>query len=168
MRQVTFCILLISSFGLAAVQSISAQQKQVRTTDKPVTTATATTVTVSPAAAVSKVADTGAYAEVYAARVEAEADLKVLAMDLTEETVQVREKKLERDLLAREIRWLEALPLVSHDKMTIALGRLLVRKTQAEVSLKMLSENYAEDFPTVKKARTRIGVYNDEVQKLLQ
>ena len=167
MRQTIFRVLLISSFGLAAIQSISAQQKPVRPTDKPAPTATATTVTVPPTA-VSKVADTGAYAEVYAARVEAEADLKVLAMDLTEETVQVREKKLERDLLAREIRWLEALPSVSHDKMTIALGRLLVRKTQAEVSLKMLSENYAEDFPTVKKARTRIGVYNDEVQKLLQ
>ena len=152
---------------MLAVQLISAQQKPVRTTDKPVTTATATTVTVPPPT-VSKVADTAAYAEVYAARVEAEADLKVLSMDLTEETVQVREKKLERDLLAREIRWLEALPSNSHDKMTLALGRLLVRKTQSEVSLKMLSENYADDFPAVKKARTRIGVYNGEVQKLLQ
>lgn len=161
---------MISTLGLAAIESVIAQQKPpARTIDKPVTTVTSTTVTVQPQApAVSKVADTGAYAEVYAARVEAEADLKVLSTDLTEETIQVREKKLERDLLAREIRWLEALPLVSHDKMTMALGRLLVRKTQAEVSLKMLSENYAESFPAVKKAHTKIGVYNDEIQKLLQ
>jgi hypothetical protein len=159
--------LLISTFGQVAIQSTLAQQKPARASDKPITTATAITVT-APATTVSKVADTGAYAEVYAARVEAEADLKVLSTDLTEETIQVREKKLERDLLAREIRWLEALPLVSHDKMTIALGRLLVRKTQAEVSLKMLSEKYAESFPTVKKARTKIEVYNNEIQKLLQ
>ncbi len=148
------------------IQSINAQQKPVRAIDKPGTTAAATTVTIP--GAVSKMADTGAYAEVYAARVEAEADLKVLATDLTEETVRVREKKLERDLLAREIRWLEALPSTSHDKMTMALGRLLVRKTQAEVNLKMLSENYADGFPAVKKARAKIDVYNGEIQKLLQ
>ena len=163
-----FRILLISSFGLTITQSLDAQQKTVRAVDKPVPTATTTTVTVVPPPTVSKVADTAAYAEVYAARVEAEADLKVLNMDLTEESVQVREKKLERDLLAREIRWLEALPSTSHNKMSMALGRLLVRKTQAEVNLKMLSQNYAEDFPAVKKAHTRIGIYNDEVQKLLQ
>lgn len=160
---------MILFLGLATFDVINAQQKPVRAVDKPVPTATATVAATAPATTTaSKVADTGAYAEVYAARVEAEADLKVLTTDLTEETVQVREKKLERDLLAREIRWLEALPLVSHDKMTFALGRLLVRKTQAEVDLKMLSENYADSFPTVKKAHTRIGVYNDEIQKLLQ
>jgi hypothetical protein len=164
-----FRVLLISTLELVVILATNAQQKPPRSVDKPVTTVMATTVTVpAQAAPVSKIADTGAYAEVYAARVEADADLKVLSTDLTEETVQVREKKLERDLLAREIRWLEALPLLSHDKMTMALGRLLVRKTQAEVSLKMLSENYAESFPTVKKAKTRIEVYNDEIQKLMQ
>ncbi|MEP6923254.1 MAG: hypothetical protein ABI954_02210 [Pyrinomonadaceae bacterium] len=165
MRQKIFRLWFISFLGLAVFQSINAQQKPARATENP--TAMATTIT-APTATISSVSMTGAYAEVYASKVEAEADLKVLSMDLTEETTQVREKKLERDLLAREIRWLEALPSISHDKMTVALGRLLVRKTQAEVSLKMLSENYAESFPTVKKARTRIEVYNSEIQKLLQ
>lgn len=169
MEQTVFRFLLISFLGLTTLQSLNAQQPVTRPTpDKPVTTISATTVTVAPVATISKVADTGAYAEVFAARVEAEADLKVLTMDLTEETVQVREKKLERDLLDRDVRWLEALPSTSHIKMTVALGRLLVRKTQAEVDLKMLSANYAESFPTVKKARTRIEVYSSEIQKLLQ
>lgn len=164
-----FRVLLIAFLSLTVFQSLQAQQKTAtRPAEKPIATISATTVTVQPVAEVSKVADTGAYAEVFAARVEAEAELKVLTTDLTEETAQVREKKLERDLLDREVRWLTALPSTSHEKMTTALGRLLVRKTQAEVSLKMLSANYAESFPSVKKARTRIEVYNNEIQKLLQ
>lgn len=163
MKRVHFWLILLFVAGQTAL----AQQKPARPDAKPVQTITATTVTVPPAKT-SSIADTGAFAEVYAAKVEAEADLKILSMDMTEETAQVREKKLARDLHAREIRWLEALPASSHDKLTTALGRLLVKKTEAEVDLKMLSENYADTYPTVKKARTRIEVYNSEIEKLLQ
>ena len=89
-------------------------------------------------------------------------------MDLTEDAAQVREKKLERDLLARAIRWLEALPAASQPKLTMALGRLAVRKAQAEANLKTVSQDYADEHPTVKKARARFAVYNSELEKLLQ
>jgi hypothetical protein len=128
----------------------------------------AKTVTIEAREKPAKIADTGAFAEVYAAKVEVETELKVLTMDYADETPQVREKKLERDLLEREIRWLEALPSTAHEKMNFALGRLLVKKTQAEAALKNLLQNYADEHPLVKKARTRIEVYNSEVQKLLQ
>lgn len=114
------------------------------------------------------VANSAAFAEIYAGKVEAEADLKVLTMDLTEDAAQVREKKLERDLLARAIRWLEALPAASQPKLTMALGRLAVRKAQAEANLKTVSQDYADEHPTVKKARARLAVYNSELEKLLQ
>lgn len=111
---------------------------------------------------------TAAYAEIYASKVEAEVDLKVLTMDATEDAPQVRAKMLERDLLERQIRWLEILPPASLPKLTQALGRLAVRKAQAEANLKIVSQNYAENHPTVKKARARLDVYSSEMEKLLQ
>lgn len=116
----------------------------------------------------SKAAATFAYAEVLANRIEAEADLKVLTLDYSDDAPQVKAKKLERDLLGRQIRWLEALPDSSQPKMTVALGKLLVRKALAEAALKTLNETYAEQHPLMKKARARFEVYNSEIEKLLQ
>jgi hypothetical protein len=115
-----------------------------------------------------KVQSTAAYAEVLANRVEADADLKALMLDYSEEAPQVKAKKLERDLLQRQIRWLEVLPDTSQGKMTAALGRLLVRKAQVEATMKTLGETYAEQHPLVKKARAKFDVYNSEIEKLLQ
>lgn len=109
-----------------------------------------------------------AYAEVFAQKVEAEAELKVLMIDMTDDAPQVREKKLRRDFLQREIEWLEKLPAALHPKMTLALGKIIVRKVQAEVDQKMFAENYADEHPLIKKARARFAVYKDEIDKLLQ
>lgn len=158
-----FCSILICA--LAAFSKTAAQKNTKTAANKPAITGT--TVTISNPTT-SKIAETGAFAEVYAAKVEAEADLKVLTMEYPEGTQQVLEKKFERDLLNRQIRWLEALPSSSYSKMTTALGRLLVRKTQAEAAVKTLSENYADQHPALKKAQMRIEIFNSEIQKLLQ
>jgi hypothetical protein len=116
----------------------------------------------------SSVHTTLAYAEVFAQKVETEADLKVLSVDMAEGAPQILEKKLFRDFLQREIEWLEKLPPASHPKMTLAFGKMIVRKVQAEVDQKMLADNYADSHPLIKKARARFTIYQDEINKLLQ
>lgn len=127
-------------------------------------------VTISEVAAQDKnaVQTTAAFAEVYTQKVEAEIDLKILLFDFTETSSQVIAKTQERDLLDRQLRWLEALPSGSHRKLTLTLGKMLVRKALAEAGVKNLSKSVAEEHQSMKKAKTRLEMYNSEIQKLLQ
>ena len=157
---VTILILLAAAFSNA-----KSQQKPENQSSQTINVGTKVK---QQNAAISSAQMTLAYAEVFAQKVEAEAELKVLIIDMTDDAPQVREKKLRRDSLQREIEWLEKLPAASHSKMTLALGKIIVRKVQAEVDQKMLAENYADEHPLIKKARARLAVYKDEIDKLLQ
>ena len=162
MKQITFAVAFV------VVLLVSVQIRAQRSS----TVIAATTVDASrPNNKTSKrlpVHTTAAYAEVYAQKIETEADLKALLIDYNDEAPDVRAKKLELNLFAREIRWLEALPPESLPKLTLAMGRILVRKTQAEMNLKNLLQSYSDEHPLVKKAKARLTVYTDEVAKLLQ
>lgn len=109
-----------------------------------------------------------AFAEVFAQKVETEAELKILSVEMTDDAPQITEKKMQHDFLQREIEWLENLPTTMQSKMTLALGKMIVRKIQAEVDEKMLTKNYADEHPLVKKARARLVIYKNEIDKLLQ
>ena len=150
-------------FVLTAILAVSAHAQQ---------TVTAKTIVVpdkpagfTPNAGVKR---TAAYGELLVRKAEAEADLKILLADYTEESPEVREKQLNLKILERAMRSLEAMPVESLLKLTPAFGKILALKLEAEAALKLLRESYTEEYPSVKRAKIRLEVYEAELKRLIQ
>lgn len=116
----------------------------------------------------SALKSSAAYGELIAAQAEAKVDLKILLFDYKEAAPQVVAKQKLIESYKTEIAKLEAMPATIAPKLTLALGRLLVKKIEAEAELNDLIEEYAEEHPSVKKARVRFQVFTEETNKLLQ
>ncbi|MBC7798437.1 MAG: hypothetical protein H7Z37_16330 [Pyrinomonadaceae bacterium] len=116
----------------------------------------------------SALKSSAAYGEIIAALAEAKVDLKILLFDYKEAAPQVVAKRQLIESYQTEIGKLEAMPTTIAPKLTLALGRLLVKKIEAGAELNELTKEYAEEYPSVKKARIRLQVFTEETDKLLQ
>ncbi|HEX8564220.1 MAG TPA: hypothetical protein VF648_01030 [Pyrinomonadaceae bacterium] len=108
-----------------------------------------------------------AYAELVMKRTEVAADLEVLLPDYTEESPEVREKRLSLQILDAALKRLETVTLEQYLALTPAVGKMLARKLEAEAELKILSEIYTDDHPAVKKSKIRFKVFDAELKRLL-
>ena len=110
---------------------------------------------------------TPAYAELIAKRTEVAAELEVLLPDYTEESPEIREKRLSLQILDAALKRLESVSLEQYLALTPAVGKILARKLEAEAELKILSEIYTDEHPAVKKSKIRFRVFDAELKKLL-
>ena len=110
---------------------------------------------------------TPAYAELIMKRTEVAAELEVLLPDYTEESPEVREKRLSLQILDAAIKRLDTVTLEQYLALTPAVGKMLARKLEAEAELKILSEIYTDEHPAVKKSKIRFRVFDAELKKLL-
>jgi hypothetical protein len=110
---------------------------------------------------------TPAYAELIMKRTEIAADLDVLLPDYTEESPEVREKRLNLQILDSALKRLENVTLEQYLALTPAVGRMLARKLEAEAELKILSDIYTDEHPSVKKSKIRYKVFEAELKRLL-
>ena len=110
---------------------------------------------------------TPAYAELIMKRTEIAADLDVLLPDYTEESPEVREKRLNLQILDSALKRLENVTLEQYLALTPAVGRMLARKLEAEAELKILSDIYTDEHPSVKKSKIRFKVFEAELKRLL-
>ncbi|HEX8194575.1 MAG TPA: hypothetical protein VF571_00060 [Pyrinomonadaceae bacterium] len=108
-----------------------------------------------------------AYAELVMKRTEVAADLEVLLPDYTEESPEVREKRLSLQILDAALKRLETVTLEQYLALTPAVGKMLARKLEAEAELKILSEIYTDEHPAVKKSKIRFKVFDAELKRLL-
>ena len=108
-----------------------------------------------------------AYAELIMKRTEVAADLEVLLPDYTEESPEVKEKRLNLQILDAALKRLETVTLEQYLALTPAVGKMLARKLEAEAELKILSEIYTDEHPAVKKSKIRFKVFDAELKRLL-
>lgn len=108
-----------------------------------------------------------AYAEILLRKTEREAQLEEFLIDYTEEFPKVKEIKYELELLQKQMDKISSLSASDAPKLTLALGKLLVRKTELEIELWNLLRQYNGDHPEVKRARRKIEVYNRAVREIL-
>ena len=119
----------------------------------------------APAGAAVK--STAAYAEVLLRKTERESELEEFLLDYTEEFPKVKEIKFELGLLQKELDKITAVNASDSDKLTLALGKLIVRKTEIETDLWNLRRQYADDHPEVKRARRKAEVYERAIKEIL-
>lgn len=108
-----------------------------------------------------------AYAELLLRKTERESELEEFLIDYTEEFPKVKEIRFEIGLLQKEMDKITAVNASESGKLTLALGKLIVRKTELETDLWNLRRQYPDDHPEVKRARRKIEVYEKAIKEIL-
>ena len=106
-----------------------------------------------PRTASQAIKSTPAYSEVLLRKTERESELEEFLLDYTEEFPKVKEIRFELGLIQKEMDKILAVNAAEAGKLTLALGKLLVRKTELETDLWNMRRHYNDDHPEVKRAK---------------
>ncbi len=154
MRTCTFAAILFSALVLTSqAESIFAQGKRAVPGDAT--------------RAAANIQSTPGYAEVVLRRTEFEAELESLSLDYTDEFPKVKELKFALARAKAETDRLLAIPPPDHAKATAALGKLIVRKIDAETDVWRLIQNYADNHPEVKRAKRKVEIFEKAIKEIL-
>ncbi len=115
----------------------------------------------------SAVKSSPAYAEVLLRKTERESELEEFLLDYTEEFPKVKEIKFELGLLNKEMDKILAVNTAEFGKLTLALGKLIVRKIELETDLWNLRRQYSDDHPEVKRAKRKVEVFEKATKEIL-
>ena len=110
---------------------------------------------------------TPAYAEILLRKTERESELEEFLLDYKEEYPKVQEIRFEIAQLQKAADKITAVNASETGKLTLALGKLLVRKTELETDLWNQKRQYAEDHPEVRRARRKIEVFDKAIKEIL-
>jgi len=108
-----------------------------------------------------------AWAEILLRRTELEADLESLILEYTEDFPKVKESRYELEVLNKYAATLLLIKPAESSKLTLALGKLLVRKADIETDLWKLQQSYADGHPDVKRAKRRLEIYEKAIKEIL-
>lgn len=108
-----------------------------------------------------------AYAEVLVRKTELLSELESFLPDYTEDNPKVIDARFEIGILTREIDRIYAVRPSETGKLTLALGKLLVRRAALETDLQRLLRNYSKDHPEVKRTKRRVEIFDSAIKQIL-
>lgn len=160
-------LLVVTSF------SVSYGQKRSKTKTPKTTTAQQpqqpqTQPQIQPQTQQGSTKSTPAYAELVNRKVEVEAEYKELLVDYTEDHPKVKVKRVERATINLEMEKIASMDAAMIPKLTASYGKLLLRKIELEREVNELLLKFSEEHPSVKKAKEKVAVLDQEIQKILQ
>jgi uncharacterized protein involved in exopolysaccharide biosynthesis len=122
---------------------------------------------VKPAPANSQSAKSSpAYAEILLQKTELSSELEDLLVEYTEEYPKVKELRFKLNSLQKDLEKL--LAVADASKLSVALGKLMVRKTELAADVWNLQRQYADDHPDVKRAKRKVEVFEQAIKEILQ
>ena len=95
---------------------------------------------------------------------ELRADVEVLLADYTDDYPKVKESRFALELIGKEKARLSS---VDPEKMTTALGKIIIRKVDAEVELWRLQQGLADEHPNVKRAKRKVEIFEAAIREIL-
>lgn len=108
-----------------------------------------------------------AYAEVLLRKTDLEANLEDFLVEYTDEYPKVKETRYELGLLNKELERLLAVNPNEAGKLTLALGKLIVRKAQLDTDLWLLQQRFADEHEDVKRARRKVVTFEKAIREIL-
>lgn len=108
-----------------------------------------------------------AYAELLLRRTELTASLEALVLQYTDEYPKVKESRYLLTLIERDAERLSKVKPADQGRLTLALGKLLVKKLELEADLWNLQKDYKEEHPDVKRAKRRVEIYEAAISEIL-
>jgi peptidoglycan hydrolase CwlO-like protein len=111
------------------------------------------------------VKSSAAYAEVLLQKTELSAELENLLLDFTETYPKIKELRFEIGLLQKDLDKLLAVSDAS--KLTLPLGKLLVRKASLATDVFNLQTKYSDEHPDVKRAKRKVEIFEQAIKEIL-
>lgn len=108
-----------------------------------------------------------AYAEILLRKTELKADLEALSADYTEANPRIIDLRFEMTLLDKSTEKIFGVKPTDTGKLTLALGKLILKKAALETDLGRLSRSYNKDHPEVKRAKRRVEIYESAIKEIL-
>lgn len=121
----------------------------------------------TPGEVVSQTKSSPAYAEILLKKTELQADLESLVLDYTEDYPKIKEIRFTLGLIQKESERLISVKPSDTSKLTLALGKLIVRKIEIETDMWGLQRNYNDDHPDVKRAKRKVEIYEAAIKEIL-
>ncbi len=116
---------------------------------------------------VGPIRSSAAYAEVLLRKTELQAELEAILLNYTEENPKVIDGRFEIGILTRDIDRIYAVRPGETGKLTLALGKLIVRRAALETELQRFLRTYNKDHPDVKRAKRRIEIFDNSIKQIL-
>lgn len=114
------------------------------------------------------VRSSAAYSEVLLRKTELQADLESLLPSYTEANPKIMDLRVELAALAGSVQKVLDTKVSGAGKLTLALGKLIVKKATLETDLARLSRSYSKDHPEVKRARRRVEIFEAAIAEVLR
>ncbi len=108
-----------------------------------------------------------AYAELLLRRTEVESDLEALILEYTDEFPAVVNLKQLLQSIQTEIGLLSKVKAADAGRLTLALGKLMVKRAELQAAHTKLLSDYKEEHPDVKRAKRRIEIYDKAIKDIL-
>jgi hypothetical protein len=108
---------------------------------------------------------TPAYAELVLRKAELESDVESFLVSYTEEYPKLKEARYELGLLSKDLTKLLTQTDVS--RLTLALGKLMVRKNQLETDVWVLQNKFGKEYPEVKRAQRKVASFENAIKEIL-
>lgn len=122
----------------------------------------------SPAAGTGAIVSTPAYSELLLRKTEILADLESFLADYTEANPKILDLRYETVIIERSITRILAVKPGEAGKLTLALGKLMVRQAALETDLARLSRTYNKEQPEVKRAKRRVEIFDRAINEILR
>lgn len=106
-----------------------------------------------------------AYAELLLRKAELESDVESFLVSYTEEYPKLKEVRFELDLINKDLAKL--LTQSDASRLTLALGKLMLRKNEIETSLWALKNQYGNEHPEVKRAQRKVLSFTNAIKEIL-
>ena len=88
-------------------------------------------------------------------------------VEYTEEYPRIKEIRHVLTLFDRDIARINKVTPADSSKLTLALGKLMLRRIELETELWNLQKNYQEEHPDVKRAKRKIEIYESAITEIL-
>jgi len=148
----------LAVFGLAIVFAGAAAGQRAQKTPAPPQTAAI------DAAAVFR---SPAWAEIALRKAELSAELESLLAEYTEEYPKIKEIRHTLETIDAERARLVKVKAADAERLTPALGRLIVRKTELEADYWRLLQSYKDEHPDVKRAKKKVDAFETSIREIL-
>lgn len=113
------------------------------------------------------VRSSSAFAEVLLKETELRAEVDSLLLEYTEDHPKVREGQFALGLIQKEKERVLAVKEKDAAVLTLALGKIMIRKVDSEIELWRLQQSLAEGHPDVKRARKKVETFEKAIKEIL-
>ena len=114
------------------------------------------------------VRSSAAYAELIVRKTELQSDIEAFSVDYTATNPKLLDLRFELTAIERSLTRVLAIKAVESGKLTLGVGKLLVKKASLETELGRLLRSYNQEHPEVKRAKRRVEIFETAINELVK